>query len=246
MPEIDCLPPLDLAWPLADAVAWRRLRAPAVSVAEAYAELCVLCLKGRVQSWGVRKARPYALTAKRPTRKPPENLPERAEPIHDQLWFTYFELDVDGNGKPSGCLRSNGLVEWSDVVFSQPQLVSEWGHTLRARFWRDGIEGPENEPPPKATPARLVKKRRGRNPGDGKKDDAVALAHMFELLAAGGVTSPTAAAGKVANKNNEPAQYGYRRLARKFISEYESKRKEGESWCDACRRIADELHMKWR
>src|SRR5215472_4539061 len=51
---------------------------------------------------------------------------------------------------------------------------------------------------------------RGRNPGDGTKDDAAAIARMVKLMAEDKARSPTAAGKLVAEEDKEPAQNAYR------------------------------------
>jgi hypothetical protein len=78
-------------------------------------------------------------------------------------------------------------------------------------------------------------RRRGRNPGDGAKNDGDAMSRMFELIKSGQARSPTAAGRMVAQANREPAANAHRRLAKKFTRKYESQRQGHEPWGDVCR-----------
>ena len=92
--------------------------------------------------------------------------------------------------------------------------------------------------------ARTSKAKRGRNPGDGTKNDDAALDQMFRLIATGEASSPNAAALRVAKNNQEPAANAYRRLAGKFTKQYGPQLRDGETWGNCCRRIEVEMQSK--
>jgi hypothetical protein len=123
------------------------------------------------------------------------------------------------------------------------------GSTVELGAPNIGAEQCSGVPVPAGGDASKPKKRGGgRNPGDGAKNDEAELGSMLRLVAENKVTSSNAAALKIIEESRargeKLAQNAHRRLSKKFLNKYRSQRRDGETWGDCCRRIADELQPK--
>jgi hypothetical protein len=155
--------------------------------------------------------------------------------VRDHLWFCWL---------PSELCREwfkRHLLTWPDEFNPQHQTL---GAQPGGR--EQGPRVAASESVPDAIAAEK-KRRRGRNPGDGSKNDHAQLDQMLHLIAGANVTSPNAAALQIVevsrDRGEKPAHHAHRRLSKKFIERY-GPLPLRSTWGDVCRRIVEKLQMK--